>query len=126
MIKCTKGEEETLGTLAASITPRAEVEEALIAIAPWKQPRQSITIPPPTVGPAEALMVLSFDGSASVKKGVGAYSAILWKLREWKVVAAASDFTPVITVDEAKYQGSLLCLDFLACQTYRRIKICGD
>ena len=126
VIKCTKGEEEILGTLAASITPRAEVEEALIAIAPRKQPRQTIVLPPPTVGPTEELMVLSFDGSASVKKGVGAYSAILWKLPEWKAIAAASDFTPGITVNEAECRGLLLSLDLLAGRTQGRIIICGD
>ena len=31
--KCEKGEDEILGTLAASITPREEVDEMLIAIA---------------------------------------------------------------------------------------------
>ena len=36
--KCEKGENEKLGTLAASITLREEVDEMLIAIAPRKQP----------------------------------------------------------------------------------------
>uniref|UniRef100_H3H4X9 Integrase catalytic domain-containing protein n=1 Tax=Phytophthora ramorum TaxID=164328 RepID=H3H4X9_PHYRM len=34
--KCLKGEDEILGAIAASITPRAEVDEALIAIAPMR------------------------------------------------------------------------------------------
>ena len=34
--RCDKGEEEILGVLAASVTPRAEVDEVLIAIAPRK------------------------------------------------------------------------------------------
>ena len=66
-----KEEDEILGTLAASITPRVEVDKVLIAIAPQKQPRQTITMPPPTVGVNENLLVSSFDGSARVKrKGV--------------------------------------------------------
>ena len=32
--RCEKGEDKILGTLAASITPREEVDEVLIAIAP--------------------------------------------------------------------------------------------
>ena len=36
--KCEKGEDEILGTLAASITTREEVDEMLIAIVPQKQP----------------------------------------------------------------------------------------
>jgi hypothetical protein len=75
--KCTRGEDEILGAIAASITPRAEVDEALIAIAPVKQPRQVITMPPPTVEPTEKLLVASFDGSARVKRSGGAYSAII-------------------------------------------------
>jgi hypothetical protein len=57
--KCTKGEDEILGAIAASMTPRAEVDEALIAIAPVKQPRQVISMPPPTVEPTEILLVAS-------------------------------------------------------------------
>ena len=45
-----KGEDEILGMLAASITPHEEVDEVLIAISPRKQPRQTISMPPPTVG----------------------------------------------------------------------------
>ena len=48
--KCEKGEDEILGTLAASITPREEVDEALTAISPKKKTRQNISMPPPTVG----------------------------------------------------------------------------
>ena len=80
-----KGEDEILGMLAASITPREEVDEVLIAIAPRKQPRQTISMPPPTVGVNENLLVASFDGSARVKRKGGAYSAIIWKLPEWKI-----------------------------------------
>ncbi|POM58039.1 LOW QUALITY PROTEIN: Reverse transcriptase [Phytophthora palmivora] len=69
--KCSKGEEEILGAIAASITPRAEVDEALIAIAPKKQPRQTITMSLPTVESNESLLVLSFDGSARVKRNGG-------------------------------------------------------
>ena len=38
IMKCEKGEVEILGTLAASITTREEVDEMLIAIVPQKQP----------------------------------------------------------------------------------------
>ncbi|OWZ15403.1 reverse transcriptase [Phytophthora megakarya] len=39
IVKCSKGEDEILGTLAASITPRSKVDKALISIAPKKEPR---------------------------------------------------------------------------------------
>ncbi|KAE8901230.1 hypothetical protein PF003_g14794 [Phytophthora fragariae] len=34
IVKCTKGEDEILGVLAASITPRSAMDDALVAIAP--------------------------------------------------------------------------------------------
>ncbi|KAL4128411.1 hypothetical protein PRIC2_007399 [Phytophthora ramorum] len=49
IMKCTKGEDEILGAMVASITPRSDVEEALIAIAPKKEPRRQIQAPVPKV-----------------------------------------------------------------------------
>lgn len=75
--KCEKGEDEILGTLAASITPREEVDEMLIAIAPRKQPRQTLSMPPPTVNENESLLVAKFDRSARTKRKGRSYSAII-------------------------------------------------
>ncbi|PUE80042.1 integrase zinc binding domain-containing protein, partial [Xanthomonas vasicola] len=61
-----------------------------------------------------------------MKKKVGAYSDILWNLPQWSIVAAASDFTPDITVNEAEYRGLLLCLDLLSSQKKGRVIIYGD
>ena len=99
--RCEKVEDEIFGTLAASITPRQEVDEMLIAIAPKKQPRQTISMSPP-VEEEENLWVASFDGSTRVKRKCGACSAIVWRLLGWKVVSAASDFVPDLTVNEAE------------------------
>ena len=68
-----KGEDERLGTLAASITPRAEVDELLIVISLQRQQRQTITIPPPTGETDENLLVISFESSASTTRKRGAY-----------------------------------------------------
>ncbi|OWY93986.1 reverse transcriptase [Phytophthora megakarya] len=108
---CVKGEDEILGTLAASITPRSEVDKALISIAPKKEPRRTIHAPIPTIEREEELYVVSFDGSARVKRGGGAYSAILWKLPEWRVLRARSGYAEGLTVNEAEHHGMLLCLD---------------
>ena len=124
--KCEKGEDEILGTLAASITPREEVDDMLIAIAPRKQPRQTMSMPPPTVEEDENLLVVSFDGSARVKRSGGSYSAIIWKLPEWTIVAAASEYATDLTVNEAEYRGLLLSFDLLADQDRGRVIICGD
>nr|KAE8918897.1 hypothetical protein PF009_g30790 [Phytophthora fragariae] len=126
IVKCTKGEDEILGTLAATITPRAKVDEALIKIAPQKQPRQVIVMPPPTVEPEEKLLVVSFDGSVRVKRGGGAYSAIVWQLPQWKVVFAASEYMAELTVNEAEYRGMMLCLDLVAPLDRGRLIIYGD
>lgn len=66
--RCEKGEDEILGVLAASIAPREEVDETLIAIAPKKQPKQTLSMPPPTVEANEELLVASFDGSVRIKR----------------------------------------------------------
>ena len=58
--KCEKEEDEIMGTLTASITPREEVEEMCIAIAPQKQPKHTISMPTPTVEKGESLWVVSF------------------------------------------------------------------
>ncbi|KAE8985822.1 hypothetical protein PR002_g22523 [Phytophthora rubi] len=126
IVKCTKGEDEILGTIAATITPRADVDQALIAIAPRKEPRRKIQAPIPTVYPGESLRVVSFDGSARVKRGGGAYSAILWKLPEWTVVRARSEYVDGLTVNEAEYRGLLLCMDLLEGEIQQRLVVCGD
>uniref|UniRef100_A0AAV1USA0 Reverse transcriptase/retrotransposon-derived protein RNase H-like domain-containing protein n=1 Tax=Peronospora matthiolae TaxID=2874970 RepID=A0AAV1USA0_9STRA len=97
--KCERGEEEILGMLAASITPRGEVEEMLIAISPRKDCRLKISMPPPTVETDEELLVASFDGSARIKKKGGSFSAVIWKLPEWTIVAAESRYVHDLTVN---------------------------
>ena len=71
--KCQRGEDEILGMLAASITPRKEMEEMLIAISPRKDCRLKIPMPPPTVEVDEKLLVASFDGSTRIKNKGGSY-----------------------------------------------------
>ena len=92
---CEKGEDELLGTLAASITPRSEVDEMLIAIATMKQSRLTVSMPPPMVEEDDDRLVISFGGSARMKRKSGEFSAIVWKLPEWTVVAASSEYAMV-------------------------------
>ena len=124
--RCEKGEEEILGMLAASITPREEVEEMLIAISPRKDCRLKVSMPPPTVEADEELLVASFDGSARIKKKGGSYSAVVWKLPEWTIVAAESRYAHDLTVNEAEYNGLLLCFELLADLDRGRVILCGD
>ncbi|POM63971.1 Reverse transcriptase [Phytophthora palmivora] len=126
IVKCVKGEEEILGVIAASITPRSRVDEALIQISPKKEPRRKIQTPIPVIRVDEELYVVGFDGSARVKRGGGAYSAILWKLPEWTVIKARSAYTEDLTVNEAEYHGLLLCLDLLSTVDRKRVVFCGD
>ncbi|POM67314.1 Reverse transcriptase, partial [Phytophthora palmivora] len=60
-------------------------------------------MPPPTVEPDERLLVVSFDGSARVKRSGGAYSGIVWSLPDWTVISAASRYKLDLTVNEAEY-----------------------
>ncbi|POM67654.1 Reverse transcriptase, partial [Phytophthora palmivora] len=124
--KCARGEEEILMAIAASITPRDEVDEVLVAIAPWKQPRKNLSTPLPTIGPEEALLVASFDGSARTKRKGGAFSAIIWKLPEWSILEAMSDYSEDLTVNEAEYRGLLLCFDLLSARDRGRVVIWGE
>ncbi|ETP05185.1 hypothetical protein F441_18167 [Phytophthora nicotianae CJ01A1] len=89
-VKCTRGEDEILGTIAASITPRESVDSILSSIAPRKQPRQLIPAVIPTVEQGEELLVVNFDGSARAEQAGGACSDIVWQLLEWIVVAPES------------------------------------
>lgn len=101
--RCVKGEDEILGMLAASITSREMIDEMLIAIAPRKQPRQTISMP----GESGKSLGGSFEGSARVMRKGGVCSAIMWKLPEWSIVAAAYEYMTDLTVNEAKYRGLL-------------------
>ena len=47
--KCEKGENEILGTLAASIAPREAVDRSLFAIAPRELQIHTISMTSPTV-----------------------------------------------------------------------------
>ncbi|OWY98468.1 reverse transcriptase, partial [Phytophthora megakarya] len=120
--KCVKGEDEILEALAAD----QKLDKALISIAPKKEPRRKIQAPIPTIGRDEELYVVSFDGSARVKRGGGAYSAILWRLPEWRVLKARSGYAEGLKANEAEYHGLLLCLDLLEDLNPQRLVICGD
>ncbi|KAG3069628.1 hypothetical protein PI125_g23169 [Phytophthora idaei] len=126
IVKCSKGEDEILGILAASITPRAKIDEALTKIAPMKEPRRQIQAPIPTVQAHDELYVVRFDGSARVKRGGGPYSAILWKLPGWTVMKARSGYAESLTVNEAEYHGFLLGLELLQEADPKGLVVCGD
>ncbi|OWZ19504.1 LOW QUALITY PROTEIN: reverse transcriptase [Phytophthora megakarya] len=124
--KRVKVEEKILGTVAASTTPRVDVDEALVAIAPNKQPRKMITMPSPPIEQDENLLVVSFDGSARVKRSGGAYNAVVWKLPEWTVVEAMSEYMPDLTMNETEYRGLIRFFDLLSTLDRGSVVICGD
>uniref|UniRef100_A0AAV1VAM0 RNase H type-1 domain-containing protein n=1 Tax=Peronospora matthiolae TaxID=2874970 RepID=A0AAV1VAM0_9STRA len=124
--KCERGEEEILGMLAASITPREEMDEMLIAISPRKDCRLKISTSPPTVEVDEKLLVASFDGSARIKKKGGSFSAVIWRLPEWKIVAGEYRYALDLTVNEAEYNSFLLGFELLADLDRGRVIFCGD
>ncbi|POM69661.1 Reverse transcriptase [Phytophthora palmivora] len=106
--KCSKEEVETFGAIAASITPRAEVEEALVPIAPTKQPRKPSLVRRRRSDRRKV-------ASSRTSKG-GAFGAIVWKLPEWSILETVSDFREDVTVNEAEYRGLLLFFDPLSTQ----------
>uniref|UniRef100_H3H639 RNA-directed DNA polymerase n=1 Tax=Phytophthora ramorum TaxID=164328 RepID=H3H639_PHYRM len=121
-----KGEEEILGTLAASITPRAYVDSALEEITPRKRSSKITDIPIPIIVKGEELYVMSFDGSAKAKREGGAFSAVVWKLPGWEIVRAASSYMIDLTVNEAEYRGMLLGCSLLDGLNVSRLIVCGD
>ena len=68
---------------------------------------------PPTVEEGGSLLVIHFDRSARVKRKRGAYNEIVWKLPEWTIVAAASEYAMDLTVNAAEYRVLLLGFDLL-------------
>ncbi|POM66539.1 Reverse transcriptase [Phytophthora palmivora] len=120
IVKCIKGEEEILGVIAASITPRSMVDEPLIQISPKKEPRRKVQTPIPVIPVDEELYVVSFDGSARVKRGA------MHILPEWTVIKARSVYAEDLTVIDAEYHGLLLWLDLLSTVGRKRVMISGD
>ncbi|POM69129.1 LOW QUALITY PROTEIN: Reverse transcriptase [Phytophthora palmivora] len=115
-----RGEEEILGAIAASITPRAEVDDALVAIAPRKQPRKNLSTPPPTIEPEETQLVASFDGSAQERRSIQCNHL------EAPLLEAMSDYSEALTANEAEYRGFLLGFDLLSARDRGRVVISGD
>ena len=83
----------------------------LIVISRMKQPKHTNIIAPPMVKEGESLWVVSFDGSARAKRKGGAYSEIVWKFPEWKIVNVAADSATDLTVNEAECRSLLLGSD---------------
>lgn len=124
--KCTKGEEEIFGLLAASITPRGDRDRALADIAPRQTIIKDMLIPVPRIMEGEIVHVVTFDGSAKSKRSEGAFSAAVWELPGWTVRRAASVYNVDLTVNEAEYRGLLLGLELLQDLTVERVIIAGD
>ncbi|OWZ04587.1 LOW QUALITY PROTEIN: reverse transcriptase, partial [Phytophthora megakarya] len=115
---CTKGEDEILGAIAASTTARAKMDDPLTEIAPRKEPKRWIQAPIGSVDPEEELWVISFDGSARVKRGGGAF--------RWEVFKPRSGYLESLTINEAEYNGLILGLDMLEDLDHKRLVVCGD
>ena len=60
--------------------------------------------------------MVKFDGSARTKRKGGAYSAIIWNIPEWKILAAAAEYAADLILNEAEYRRLLLGFDLLADQ----------
>lgn len=70
--------------------------------------------------------MVSFDGSARVKRGGETCSAIVWELPGWKVVTAASRYLTEAAVNETKYEVLLLGFRLLELLERKRLVTCGD
>ncbi|ETK89012.1 hypothetical protein F441_06957 [Phytophthora nicotianae CJ01A1] len=79
IVKCTRGEDEILGTIAASITPRENIDSILSPIAPRKQPRQLI----PTVEQGEELVVIRGEIACKAPRLTPLPRRVLDRLKTW-------------------------------------------
>ncbi|OWZ04076.1 LOW QUALITY PROTEIN: reverse transcriptase [Phytophthora megakarya] len=121
--KCTKGEDEILGAIAVSITPRSENRRRSDRLCSRKEPKRRIQAPIPTVDREEELWMISFDGSARVKRGGAAFSTISTRMGGGK---ARSGYLEGLTVNEAEYNGLILGLDMLEDLAHKRLVVYGD
>lgn len=125
--KTRKGEDELCGLIVSSVTPARAADVMLESIRPRKSVRRLINATPfPSIGPGEEGYVISFDGSAKPKRSRGSYAAILWKLPEWSVIEAQTEFSPDATVNEAEYRGLILGVRLAKRHSLRRVIVCGD
>ncbi|OWY96381.1 LOW QUALITY PROTEIN: reverse transcriptase [Phytophthora megakarya] len=108
ILRSVKGEEEILGALAASITPRVYIDAALEEITPRKRSSRTARS--------------QFRRSDRPK----ACTAVIWKLPNWDVVRAASGYVEGLTVNEAEYRGKLLGISLLDDLDVARLIVCGD
>ncbi|OWZ19141.1 LOW QUALITY PROTEIN: reverse transcriptase [Phytophthora megakarya] len=108
--KCTTGEDEILGAIADSITPRKEAK---------RRPQTPI----PTVDPEEELWVISFDGSARVKRGGDTFSAISARMGGGQSQIGLSR---ELHREQTEYNGLILGLDTLEDLARKRLVIGGD
>ncbi|OWZ00693.1 hypothetical protein PHMEG_00028058 [Phytophthora megakarya] len=93
------------------------MDDALTKIAPRKEPNRRIQAPIPTVDREEELWVVSFDGSAQVKRSAQSCGVS---------PDGRSGYLERLTVNEAEYNGLILGLDMLGDLDRRRLVICGD
>ena len=100
-----------LQLLQASIAPTFGLDESLAYTAPCSNRVTVIRLDPELlyarVSSEFSGFVMSFDGSSkTAKHGVfGGCAQISWKLSEWSIVMAASDYIPSTIVNLAEYAG---------------------
>ena len=128
IVKSDRGEDELIGLLATSLTPRAQMDEALDLIRPAKSSAKNrVGVQDiPTLPRDTDVFVLSFDGSAKSKRTYGSCSALVWKLPEWEIVSSRGLYLPEVTVNEAEYAGCELSLELAAELGIKKVVVCGD
>lgn len=119
---------QLVAILAASVVPPEKLDEVLDSIAPMKLVKQNTLIAPmPSLRRDMQGIIVTFDGAVRTKEPkMGSYGAIVWKTPEWRVLAAAYDVAPGLTVNDSEYCALIMGLELALQHTKERIIICGD
>jgi ribonuclease HI len=130
-LKIMRSDDDAIGLpalLAASITPRSELEAVLNEIAPMKTISDIPVIRPiPELRRDTHGFALTFDGAVRVKGDkIGTYGMILWALPDWTVVAAEYGVQPNLTVNDSEYHGLIGALQLAIKEGVTKVIVCGD
>ncbi|DAZ98582.1 TPA: hypothetical protein N0F65_001001, partial [Lagenidium giganteum] len=93
---------------------------------PREAQRRRAEVPVPHLPQSGAVIVVSFDGSASPKRGDGSCAALVWDPCTWKIHVAAGKFLHGVSVNEAEYHGVALALTLAAQVGADHLLVFGD
>ncbi len=114
--------------MTGGLTPYEEFDEALESIQPNKVKDAGIVKSfIPKLNPTVSGYVACFDGAVRTKDPIaGAFSAIIFQLPSWNVVAVRGSYKGGLTVNESEYYGLIQVLTLARELDIRDLLVFGD